>query len=125
MEKSSRVDRYNNFHQRVIAETNLLNHDCNLVMMMIGLIIGHHKLNKHLKIIDLADVNLCRFYKEKNENAVYILCQCKALCKLRFQLLRDEKQSADYIKSYLSKLKSHIRKKGLYEFLSILFKLLN
>ncbi|CAG9823164.1 unnamed protein product [Phaedon cochleariae] len=59
--------------------------------ILLGLLTGHCRLNKHMSTIGLTEELLCRFCQEKEETAVHILCHCEGLSRLRFLTLSEEK----------------------------------
>lgn len=82
------------------------------------MMIGHFKLNKRLKNLELMEVGLCRLFQNGDESTVHVLFQCDVLNRFRFQILRDPVPLADLCtKDFLSKLKSVIRRTELDEIL--------
>ena len=52
--------------------------------VVIGLLMGHNTLSRHLYIMGLGNDPTCRKCGTKEENSVHILCQCEAVASLRY-----------------------------------------
>jgi len=50
---------------------------------VIGLLTGHNTLRRHLHLLGLLEIPLCRKCGVKEETSAHILCQCEALASLR------------------------------------------
>ena len=84
--------------------------------ILVGLLTGHCRLNKHMSTIGLTEELLCRFCQEEEETAVHILCHCEGLSRLRFLTLGEEKPGAQrYTGDLKASLWSLIEKAGLAE----------
>jgi hypothetical protein len=51
--------------------------------VVIGLLLGHNTLRRHLHIMGLCNRPICRKCGTEEETPVYILCECEALASLR------------------------------------------
>jgi len=49
---------------------------------VIGLLIGHNTLRRHLHLMGLSDSPLCRRCGAEDETSVHILCECETLASL-------------------------------------------
>ena len=97
-----------------IRAANLLGLGRKAIRMVTGLLTGHCKLGKHLGKMGLVEDTTCRLCLEEEESAEHILCFCEALCRPRFQIMGDEKPSADsYTRVPPWKIWSLITKSGL------------
>ncbi|KAK9500620.1 hypothetical protein O3M35_001855 [Rhynocoris fuscipes] len=66
---------------------DLLNQYRQTVRMIVGLLTGHCRLNKHMrKERGLAKDDLCRYCLEEEESAAHVLCHCDSLAGLRFRI---------------------------------------
>jgi hypothetical protein len=52
-----------------------------------GLLTGHNTLRRHLLIMGLCNVRMCRKCGTEEETSVHILCECEALASLRHAYL--------------------------------------
>ncbi|KAK9497993.1 hypothetical protein O3M35_003884 [Rhynocoris fuscipes] len=94
---------------------DLLNQERKIVRMVVGLLTGHCRLNKHMYNMRLADDDLCRFCLEEEETAVHVLCQC---ARLRLRIMGDPYPSpCSFMEEPLSGLKAFINESGLGAFL--------
>jgi hypothetical protein len=50
--------------------------------IVIGLLIGHNTLRRHLYIMGLSNIPICRKCGTEEETSVHILCECEALASL-------------------------------------------
>ncbi|KAK9499414.1 hypothetical protein O3M35_002456 [Rhynocoris fuscipes] len=97
---------------------DLLNQERKIVRMVVGLLTGHCRLNKHMYNMRLADDDLCRFCLEEEETAVHVLCQCEGLARLRLRIMGDPYPSpCSFMEEPLSRLKAFINESGLGAFL--------
>lgn len=96
----------------------LLSQNRRTTRIIVGLLTGHCRLNKHMKALGLAEDTLCRFCMEEEETAVHVLCHCEGLSRLRFLILGEEKPRArSYTQEPLSRLWSLVTKTKLDEVL--------
>jgi len=51
--------------------------------VVIGLLMGHNTLRRHLYLLGLLDSPLCRKYRVGEETSAHILCEYEALVSLR------------------------------------------
>ena len=63
--------------------SELLNFDRKAVRILVRLLKGHCRLNKHMKNLGLEEDALCRFCQEEEEMAIHVLCHCDGLTKVR------------------------------------------
>jgi hypothetical protein len=54
---------------------------------VIGLLMGHNILRRHLHVMGLCDSPICRKCGTEEESSVHILCKCEALASLRHKYL--------------------------------------
>ncbi|KAJ8911734.1 hypothetical protein NQ315_003634, partial [Exocentrus adspersus] len=93
---------------------DLLGQNRKAIRIIVGLLTGHCRLNKHMSLMGLAEEATCRFCSEEEETAVHVLCQCEGLARLRFLILGEENPSASsYTKAPLSRLWSLIQRTQL------------
>ncbi|KAJ8911477.1 hypothetical protein NQ315_010848 [Exocentrus adspersus] len=93
---------------------DLLGQNRKAIRIIVGLLTGHCRLNKHMSLMVLAEEATCRFCSEEEETAVHVLCQCEGLARLRFLILGEENPSASsYTKAPLSRLWSLIQRTQL------------
>ena len=59
--------------------------------ILVGLLTGHYRLNKHTSNLGLEEDALCRFCQEEEETAIQVLCHCDGLTKVRLPQLGHEK----------------------------------
>ncbi|KAK9512815.1 hypothetical protein O3M35_001148 [Rhynocoris fuscipes] len=86
--------------------------------MVVGLLTGHCRLNKHKYNMLLADDDLCRFCLDEEETAVHFLCQCEGLARLRHRIMGEPYTSpCSLMEKPLSRLKTVINESGLRAFL--------
>jgi hypothetical protein len=52
-------------------------------LVVIGLLTGHNTLRRHIHLMWLINILLCRRYRAEDENTAHILCECGALASLR------------------------------------------
>jgi hypothetical protein len=52
-----------------------------------GLLTGHNTLRRHLHLMGLSDISLCRRCEGEKETSAHILCECEALASLRHAYL--------------------------------------
>ena len=52
-----------------------------------GLLTGHNTLRRHLYLLGLQDIPLCRKCGVMEETSAHILCECEALASLRYPYL--------------------------------------
>jgi len=52
-----------------------------------GLLTGRNTLRRHVHVIRLSDIPLCRRCGAKDETSAHILCECEALASLRHAYL--------------------------------------
>ena len=71
----------------------LLNFYRKEVRMLMGLLTGHCRLNKHMSNLGLEKDALCRFCQEEEETAIHVLCHCDSLTKVRLSQLGRAKSS--------------------------------
>ena len=84
---------------------DLLRQNRKAIRIIVSLLTGHCRLNRHMSLMGLAEDATCRFCQEEEETSVHVLCHCEGLARLRFQLLGEEKPRANsYTKEPLSKL---------------------
>jgi hypothetical protein len=50
-------------------------------------LVGHNTLRKHLQVMGLSNVPICRKCGTEEETSVHILCECEALASLRHRYL--------------------------------------
>jgi hypothetical protein len=55
--------------------------------VVIGLLIGHNTLRRHLHVMGLSADPMCRKCGTDEETSVHILCECEALASLRHRYL--------------------------------------
>jgi hypothetical protein len=55
--------------------------------VVMGLLIGHNTLKRHLHIMRLCNDPMCRKCGTEEETSVHILCECEALASLRHAYL--------------------------------------
>jgi hypothetical protein len=48
-----------------------------------GLLTGHNTVSKHLHLLGLLDIPLCKRCGIKEETSAHILCKCEALASFR------------------------------------------
>lgn len=97
---------------------DLLSLNRKAIRIIVGLLTGHCRLNRHMSLMGLAEDAICRFCQEEEETAAHVLCHCEGLVRLRFQLLGEEKPRAEsYTKGPLSRLWSLIQRTKLNEVL--------
>ena len=90
---------------------DLISKDRKSVKAVVGLLTGHCKLNRHLKLMGLAEEAMCRFCKSQEETAEHILCQCDSLAYVRFLVLGDVKpQARSYMEGSISRLLDFVKR---------------
>jgi len=52
-----------------------------------GLLTGHYTLRRHLYLMGLSDILLCRRRGAEDETSAHILCECEAWASLRYAYL--------------------------------------
>ncbi|KAJ8919400.1 hypothetical protein NQ315_016493 [Exocentrus adspersus] len=93
---------------------DLLGQNRKAIRIIVGLLTGHCRLNKHMSLMGLAEEATCRFCSEEEETAVHVLCQCEGLARLRFLILGEENPSASsYTEAPLSRLWSLMQRTQL------------
>jgi hypothetical protein len=55
--------------------------------VVIGLLIGHNTLRRHLYVMGVSDNSICRKCGTEEETSVHVLCECEALASLRHSYL--------------------------------------
>ncbi|KAK9512908.1 hypothetical protein O3M35_001219 [Rhynocoris fuscipes] len=92
----------------------VLNLDKQAVRMIVVLLTGHCRLNKHKRNLRIVVDDLCRYCLEEEESAVHILCHCEGLARLRFRIFGEAyPQPTSLTESSLARLKRFICESGL------------
>jgi len=65
------------------AKTKLMSFNRTQSRAVIGLLMGHNTLRRHLHILGLTGSLLCRKCGVKEGTSAHILCECKALASFR------------------------------------------
>jgi hypothetical protein len=55
--------------------------------VVVGLLVGHNTLRRHLHLLGLVDSPLCKRCGAEEETSAHILCECEALTSLRHAYL--------------------------------------
>jgi hypothetical protein len=63
-----------------------------------GLLTGHNTLRRHLYLMGLSDILLCRRREAEDETSAQILCDCEALASLRYAYLGSFSMDTEDIK---------------------------
>ena len=53
------------------------------IRIVTGLLTGHRRVLKHLKVMGVSQTDRCRICNEEDETAEHILCYCEGLCRTR------------------------------------------
>jgi hypothetical protein len=67
---------------RLDAKAKLMSFNRTQSRAVIGLLIGHNTLRRHLHILGLSDSPLCRRCGVEEETSAHIPCECEALASL-------------------------------------------
>ncbi|KAJ8914040.1 hypothetical protein NQ315_017559 [Exocentrus adspersus] len=62
---------------------DLLGQNRKAIRIIVGLLTGHCRFNKHMSLMGLAEEATCRFCSEEEETAVHVMCQCEGLARLK------------------------------------------
>ncbi|KAK9499943.1 hypothetical protein O3M35_002877 [Rhynocoris fuscipes] len=77
--------------------------------MIVDLLTGHCRLNKHMRNLRIVEDDLCRYCLEEEESAVHILCHCEGLARLRFRIFGEAyPQPTSLTEGSLARLKGFI-----------------
>ena len=96
----------------------LLKMNSNQIRIIVGLLTGHCKLNKHLKTMRLTQDSLCRFCRREAETSEHILCDCEVLERRRMIYIgQGRPRMGDYWTRSLTQILELIRAIGLYAIL--------
>jgi hypothetical protein len=69
------------------TRAQLLSFNRTQTRIVIGLLTGHNTLRRHLCIMGLSNIPICRKCGTEEETSVHILCECEALASLRHTYL--------------------------------------
>ncbi|KAK9499204.1 hypothetical protein O3M35_002283 [Rhynocoris fuscipes] len=67
----------------------LLDLDKQTVRMILGMLTGHCRLNKHMCNLRITEDELCRYCLEEEESAALVLCHCDGLAGLQFRVFGE------------------------------------
>ena len=83
----------------------LLNFGRKAVRILVGLLTGHCRLNKHMNNLGMEEDALCRFCQEEEETATDVLCHCDGLTKVGLLQLGCEKGTLSGLWNFIKMLK--------------------
>ena len=93
---------------------DLISKDRKTVKAVVGLLTGHCKLNRHLKLMGLTDEAMCRFCQSEEETSEHILCRCDSLANVWFPVIgNDRPLPGSYMEGSVSKLLNFVKRIGL------------
>ena len=81
------------------AKTRFLSFNMTQSRVVTALLTGHNTIRRHLHLMGLSDIPLCRSCGAEDETSAHILCECEAWASLRHMYLGSVFLEPENIKS--------------------------